>query len=96
MRNDMPLKPASENHNGDDSAARKPWLCTVYVDEKFRGRGFAKTIVNYAVTFAKERIPDTKHVYLWTHNAPFYEHLGWRTIDKVDYAGEGLVNVLMQ
>ena len=53
-----------------------PWLCNVMIFEKFRGKGYAKIILQFACEKFKDFGYDK--VYVWTDQAPeFYKKLGW-------------------
>ncbi len=52
-----------------------PWLCAVYIDEKFRGNNFAALLLDKAKT-------DTinagfEHLYLSTEHVGYYEKFGF-------------------
>jgi len=69
-----------------------PWLCNVMIFEEFRGKGYGKTMLNYACDKFKD-LGYTK-VYSWTDQVPeFYKKLGWKYEGKVtkNEGGEGLL-----
>ncbi len=58
------------------------WLNTLYVKPEYRGRGFAKTLVQTAVSEAKfEKI---SVLYALTKLLGFYEKLGWEKLTKTE------------
>ncbi len=69
-----------------------PWLCNVMIFEQFRGKGYAKTMLDYACKKFKGFGYDK--VYCWTDQVPdFYKNLGWKYEGKVtkNEGGEGLL-----
>ena len=62
-----------------------PWVCNVMIFEEFRGKGYAKTLLNFAGQKFKEL--GYKKMYVWTDQAPdFYKKLDWK------YEGEVVKN----
>lgn len=72
---------------------RTPFLCTVYVGTEFRGKGYYKQIVQEAMRIAKEKMGYST-MYLWTHEPILYQKLGWKEIEQIEYATEGMVHVM--
>lgn len=69
-----------------------PWLCNVMIFDEFRGKGYAKTMLDKAC----EKFKDLGYnkVYAWTDQAPdFYKKLGWQFEGKItkNEGGEGLL-----
>lgn len=52
-----------------------PNVCAVYVEEKYRHQGIARTILNYATDLLEKK--GIKTCYLITEHTDFYEHCGW-------------------
>lgn len=59
-------------HNRKDLT---PNLCALFVEEEYRGRGFAKTLLD----FARKALGDMgfEKLYLVTDHTEFYEKCGW-------------------
>ena len=69
-----------------------PWVCNLIICEKFRGKGYAKQLVNYSCENFKKL--GYNKVYAWTDQAPeFYKKTGWKYEGKItkDEGGEGLL-----
>jgi len=61
-----------------------PWLAAVYVDPSHRGKGIGSELVRAACHHATSL--GNENLYLYTETAaPFYEQLGWRTLEKRMY-----------
>jgi GNAT superfamily N-acetyltransferase len=69
-----------------------PWIAGTYVTPEARGTGAGAALMRHAIERADEwGIP---RLYLYTEAArPFYEHLGWSTLDETEYGG-GTVAVM--
>ncbi len=64
-----------------------PWLASVYVDAKERGRGIGTALVRRVVEEAKALGVET--LYLFTPDREsFYARMGWTTIEKTIYHNE--------
>lgn len=59
-----------------------PWLTNVYVDEKYRGRGLSKLLVEHSIKEAKKL--EIKELYLYTAHIGLYEKFGWEYIGNVN------------
>lgn len=69
-----------------------PWLCNVMIFEKYRGKGYAKAMINFACEKFKNF--GYKKIYVWTDQVPdFYIKLGWKSEGKVtkNEGGEALL-----
>lgn len=69
-----------------------PWLCNVMIMDEYKGKGYAKTMLDYACqkfkTFGYDR------VYSWTDQVPeFYKKLGWKYEGEItkNEGGTGLL-----
>lgn len=64
-----------------------PWLASVVVEPHLRGTGIGTRLCQQAVrTAAQIGIP---RLYLFTPDAmAFYERLGWRSLESLDYRGQ--------
>ncbi len=60
-----------------------PWLCNVYIDEHYRGKGYARYMLNNAVNLAKEII-DFDEIFLYTKHINLYEKFGFEYISDID------------
>ncbi|MGN0538443.1 MAG: GNAT family N-acetyltransferase, partial [Candidatus Fimenecus sp.] len=58
------------------------WLTDVYVDEKFRGLGIGKRLIESVPE--KARLLQLKELYLYTHLQGFYEKFGWEFVECFD------------
>ncbi|UCG92085.1 MAG: GNAT family N-acetyltransferase [candidate division WOR-3 bacterium] len=64
-----------------------PWLASVYVSEKWRGKGIGTSLVRAIEEKAKEI--GVKILYLYTPDAQnFYAKLGWRELESTEYRGQ--------
>ena len=71
-----------------------PWLCNLLIFEDYRGKGYGKTMINYACKKINELGYDK--IYAWTDQAPeFYKKLGWQFVQNVikNEGGEALLFV---
>lgn len=69
-----------------------PWLCNVMIFDEFKGKGYAKTMLNFACE--KFKTFGYNKVYSWTDQVPdFYKKLGWKYEGKItkNEGGEGLL-----
>lgn len=69
----------------DDLWARPdiyPWLANVYMDEKYRGRGYGRLLMSKI----RETAENTGfgEVYLYTEFEGLYEKLGWEFLSEID------------
>lgn len=55
-----------------------PWLCALYIEEKFRRRGFAGKLIRYAADTASAL--GFEHLYCCTDHTGFYEKYKFRYI----------------
>jgi GNAT superfamily N-acetyltransferase len=60
-----------------------PWVCNLFVKEKFRNRGIAKELVNRCCEMAKNL--GFTCIYLWAkfENVSLYEILGFEHVEKI-------------
>lgn len=59
-----------------------PNVCALYVEEKLRGKGVAKALLDYVCADAAEN--GIKKLYLITDHVGFYERCGWRFLGMVE------------
>lgn len=57
-----------------------PWLINVYVDEKYRGRGICKEMMN--TVSANAKLLGINELYLYTKHIGLYEKYGWEFIQE--------------
>lgn len=70
----------------DDLSVRPdiyPWLANVYIDEKYRGKGYGRRLLESVYDNAKENI-DFNKLFLYTKHIGLYEKFGWNFIGEVD------------
>lgn len=60
-----------------------PWLANVYIDEKFRGKGYARVLLE-SVKLTASKLENVKELYLYTKHENFYEKFGWEFISEID------------
>jgi GNAT superfamily N-acetyltransferase len=77
---------------GSDLAGHEhltPWLASLYVDARVRGKGYGVDLVKAATTWAQARGTERLHLYAKLGRVSgFYERLGWRTLADVGIEGE--------
>lgn len=69
-----------------------PWLCNVMIFDEFKGKGYAKKMIDFACKKIKEF--GYNKIFSWTDQVPeFYKKLGWKYEGKVtkNEGGEGLL-----
>ena len=63
-----------------------PWLSSVYVPDKFRGKGIASGLSLHAVAEAARLGHD--RLYLFTpRSEALYARIGWQTFERIEYNG---------
>lgn len=63
-----------------------PWLAGLYVAPEHRRQGVGRALVGAIADQARQR--RYRRLYLYTDNAVgYYEQLGWRVIDRIDWKG---------
>ena len=71
-----------------------PWLTNVYVDEKFRGQGISKILLNSVADNA--RALGLSKLYLYTKHTNLYERYGWRFVEDVETFEEPHIQQLFE
>ena len=64
-----------------------PWLASLYVHPRFRGRGFGAQLTQAAECAARDAGFPRLHLFTPEHEA-FYQRLGWRTDEHAPLRGE--------
>ena len=64
-----------------------PWLASLYVHPRFRGRGFGVLLTQTAEDAARAAGYPRLHLFTPEHRA-FYERMGWRTDEHAPLRGE--------
>ena len=70
----------------DDLSVRPdiyPWLANVYIDEKYRGKGYGRELLESVFDNAKENV-NFDEIFLYTKHIGLYEKFGWTFLEKVD------------
>ena len=60
-----------------------PWLANVYIEKKYRGKGYGRILINSV----KENLKNNtkiKEIYLYTKHDGLYEKFGWTFITEID------------
>lgn len=60
-----------------------PWLANVYIDERFRGFGYGKELMQSIYFNAKHHL-GFHELFLFTKHIGFYEKFGWEFISEID------------
>lgn len=60
-----------------------PWLCNVYIDEKYRSRGYGKVLMNSVQENARKNL-NFGEIYLFTKHVDFYEKFGWKYTGNIE------------
>lgn len=70
----------------DDLSVRPdiyPWLANVYIDEKYRGKGYGRKLLESVFDNAKKNI-NFRKIFLYAKHIGLYEKFGWTFIEEVD------------
>lgn len=59
-----------------------PWLANVYIDEAYRGRGYAHTLLSSIADNAREA--GIGQLHLFTKHVGLYEKFGWEFVEEVE------------
>ena len=71
-----------------------PNICAVYVEERARGKGLARALLNHAC--AALAAEGWAAVYLLTDHERLYERMGWEFIGMAEENGGGWARVYMR
>lgn len=57
-----------------------PWLCALYIDNKYRGNNYAKSLIDKAIIDSK--LAGYSNLYLCTDHIGYYEKFGFTYLAK--------------
>lgn len=60
-----------------------PWLANVYIDEKYRNKGYGRILIENATKVAHDVIKFNE-LFLYTKHIGLYEKFGWKYIGDID------------
>ena len=60
-----------------------PWIANLYVDEKYRGKGYGKILIESIKKQAMNNT-DFDKLYLYSSHNNLYEKYGWKYVETVD------------
>lgn len=70
-----------------------PWLANVYLDEKWRGKGFFRRMVEDVPRLMGEI--GLSEIYVLTKKEGFYEQYGWEEVERAnDYRADDLLRII--
>ena len=58
-----------------------PWLANLYIDEKYRNKGYGKKIILSVKNNAIKNL-SCNEIYLYTHHEGLYEKYGWELLSE--------------
>lgn len=64
-----------------------PWLANLYIDEKYRGKGYGRILIENATKKAQEIIKDDE-IFLFTEHVGLYEKFGWKYLCDINTFNE--------
>ena len=67
-----------------DNCDLTPWLACVVIDEKYRGKGYGRDLLEFVKLIADEKYPI---LYLTTKHIGYYEKIGFEYIGDVEHNG---------
>lgn len=71
-----------------------PWLANVYIDKRYRNKGYGRKMLETVKDTAKD-IKDYNEIFLWTEFEGLYEKFGWTFIADIDtYSKESRIQRL--
>ena len=76
----------------DERKDLKPWYATMYVKEKYRGKGYSKILNDAVLKKAKEK--NIKRIYLKTELENYYEKFGAKFLKKYKFAEDDYLLVV--
>lgn len=60
-----------------------PWLANVYIDKKYRNKGYARYMLNSVKDNARKKL-SFNELFLYTKHIDFYEKFGWKFVSDFD------------
>ena len=69
------------NYDGSERKDLSPWYSTMYVKNKYRGKGYSKILNNALLEYAKDN--NYKKVYLKSNLKNYYEKYGAKYIETL-------------
>ena len=60
-----------------------PWLANVYIDEKYRGKGYGRFLLESIKDIVKQEL-DWDEIFLYTKYKGLYEKFGWKYLYEID------------
>ena len=60
-----------------------PWLANVYIDKKYRGKGYGRMMLENLKDIAMKNL-DFKELFLYTKHKGLYEKFGWQYVCEID------------
>lgn len=73
-----------------------PWLANVYIDERYRKKGYGRKLLESVKDIAKKNT-DFNELFLYTKHIGLYEKFGWKYISEIDtYNEESRIERLYQ
>lgn len=64
-----------------------PWLANVYIDEKYRGKGYGRKLLESVKDIAKRTL-DFRELFLYTKYKGLYEKFNWKYVCEIDTFNE--------
>ena len=64
-----------------------PWLADVYIDEKYRKKGYGRKLLESVKEIAKYKL-NFNELYLYTKHNNLYEKFGWEFVSDIDTFNE--------
>lgn len=60
-----------------------PWLANVYIDEKYREKGYSKILLE-SIKDIVSKTTDFSTLFLYTKHVGLYEKFGWEFVSEID------------
>ena len=64
-----------------------PWLANVYIDERYRAKGYGRKLLESVKEIAKNNL-SFKEIYLYTKHKNLYEKFGWKYVSEIETFNE--------
>lgn len=72
-----------------------PWIANLYIDEKYRKKGYGKLLIESIKENARKNTPFDK-LYLYTEYKNLYEKYGWEYIGELNNSGKYLYELYLK